>query len=50
MTSKPSKFFSWSKGRQSAEPYHRVGGLLELSLDTSVGDTKEIYPTPTAQV
>ncbi|KAF2679079.1 hypothetical protein K458DRAFT_422507 [Lentithecium fluviatile CBS 122367] len=32
-----SKFFSWSKGRQSStEPYHRTGGLLPI--DTSVGD------------
>ncbi|KAF2263517.1 hypothetical protein CC78DRAFT_271311 [Lojkania enalia] len=38
-----TKFFSWSKGRQStAEPYHRTGGLLPI--DTSVGDTgKEPY-------
>ncbi|KAF2470306.1 uncharacterized protein BDR25DRAFT_343082 [Lindgomyces ingoldianus] len=38
-----TKFFSWSKGRQSAsEPYHRTGGLL--AIDTGVGDTgKEAY-------
>jgi len=35
MATRP-KFFSWSKGRQSAsEPYHRTGGLLPI-IDTTV--------------
>jgi hypothetical protein len=45
-----TKFFSWSKGsRQSAEPYHRTGGLLYI--DTSVGDAgKEAYLDTDAKV
>ncbi|KAF2121872.1 hypothetical protein BDV96DRAFT_593831 [Lophiotrema nucula] len=35
-----TKFFSWSKGRQSTGEYHRTGGLLPI--DTSVGDTGKV--------